>query len=178
MLPSKSSIKRLVFLTTLLVTSCATKYQEKGWLGDGYSEIITNPDTFIVNFSANSSTSHEKVLQYALLRASELALQRGYSYFVVTHSEDRTSSYEYTETRHKQTTDADLTSKGIKKEKSSKSEVKEEARARLEETGTSSTYTKTIVKPALTLHVKCFLEKPTSGEVYDAAFFWKTNREN
>lgn len=171
----------LLLIATLLIDGCSTKYQQKGWWDDGYSEIITNPDSFIVNFSANSATSHEKVLQYALLRASELTLERGYKYFAVTRSQDRTSSYEYTETRHNQsgTSDADLKSKktDAKHEKSSKLELKQKASARHEEKGSSSTYTKTVVKPALTLYVKCFMEKPEVGEVYDAAFFWDANKE-
>lgn len=166
----------LLILATLLVSACSTKYQQKGWFGDGYSEIITNPDTFIVNFSGNSSTSHEKVLQYALLRASELTLERGYNYFVVTRSEDRTSSYEYTETRHRESasTDADLKSK---KKNSSSPEVKQKAHARHEETGSSTSYTRAVVTPRINLHVKCFKEKPASGEIYDAAFFWNANKE-
>jgi len=70
-----------------MLSGCATSYKALGFNG-GYSKIKTTPDSFIVIFKGNEFTSQEKVMQYALKRASELAIQNGYSYFSSsTHSE-------------------------------------------------------------------------------------------
>jgi hypothetical protein len=58
---------------SLLFSSCATPYRP---LNDryGYSEKQVAIDVYEVSFLGNGSTSHERVLDFAMLRAAEIAL--------------------------------------------------------------------------------------------------------
>jgi hypothetical protein len=67
----------------LLTTACGTSYHEKDLFGNGFSEINTGEDSFIVNFQGNTYSDNDKMMQYALKRASELTLAKGYKYFSV-----------------------------------------------------------------------------------------------
>ena len=66
----------------LLLGGCATSYQQKGFSG-GYSETQLAPDVFRVNFAGNAYTSSERAQDFALLRAAELSLERGFRYFAL-----------------------------------------------------------------------------------------------
>lgn len=96
--------------TLLLLPGCSTNYKASGFNG-GYSEIKTTPDSFIVTFTGNGFTTHEKVMQYALKRASELTLENGYKYFSVISSKDHSKSYDYS-TTNKNTRDFSSTYSG------------------------------------------------------------------
>jgi len=65
-----------------LLSGCATTYQQKGFTG-GYSETQLAPDVFRVNFAGNAHTSSERAQDFALLRAAELSLERGFRYFAL-----------------------------------------------------------------------------------------------
>jgi|WetSurMetagenome_2_1015567.scaffolds.fasta_scaffold1445785_1 hypothetical protein len=71
----------LLFIT-LLLTSCSTGYHSSGMLG-GYQEKFLSSDTAMVSFQGNGLTSVEKTYSYAMKRAAEVTLQRGYTYFEV-----------------------------------------------------------------------------------------------
>jgi hypothetical protein len=71
-----------------VLSGCATSYQQKGFTG-GYSETQLAPDVFRVNFQGNGYTSSERAQDFALLRAAELSLERGFKYFALL---DETSS--------------------------------------------------------------------------------------
>lgn len=146
----------------LFLTSCATSYHREGLFGDGYSEIITNPDSFIVTFKGNAQTSPETALRYALLRASELTLNHGYNYFVVISSTDRSSSYNYTTTH----TDASASANA------------KSAKTTAQESSSTTTYSGVVVKPATSMQIKCFVEKPVAEDAIDAQFYWRTNKES
>jgi hypothetical protein len=60
----------------------ATGYRPAGSDG-GYSELQLAPDMFRVAFQGNIYTSQEQVADMALLRAADLSLAHGASYFVV-----------------------------------------------------------------------------------------------
>jgi len=70
------------------LSGCATSYHQKGFTG-GYSETQLAPDVFRVNFQGNGYTSSERAQDFALLRAAELSLERGFRYFALL---DETSS--------------------------------------------------------------------------------------
>lgn len=72
-----------ILLPVVAFTGCATLYQKEGVFHNGYSDYQVSPDQFVVTFRANEHTPREKVMKYALKRASELTLQQGYRYFVV-----------------------------------------------------------------------------------------------
>jgi hypothetical protein len=78
-------IKALLFFlfTLVALTGCATLYQKEGVFTNGFSDFRTAEDTFVVTFRANEHTPAEKVLEYALKRASELTLKNGFRYFTV-----------------------------------------------------------------------------------------------
>ena len=159
--------KRSLFLIPLAIflgACSATGYYPRESSG-GYSEIRVNPDKFVVTFNGNGRTHSDTVMKYALLRASELTLQNGYNYFVITSKEDKTSSYAYTDTYERVSGSADA-HKGSK-----------DSRASASETVSSSTHSGTVVKPGLTLHIKCFSDKPQSEEAIDARFYWDANKE-
>lgn len=84
-----------LFTTCFLVACGATPYQSGiGTYTGGYYETQMGPDTFRVNFSGNGFTPTQMAQDYAILRAAELALQRGYPYFVV--SSETTLSHAFT----------------------------------------------------------------------------------
>ncbi|VHO00850.1 hypothetical protein [Candidatus Rhabdochlamydia sp. T3358] len=141
----------------LILSGCATSYKALGFNG-GYSEIKTTPDSFMVTFKGNEFTSQEKVMQYALRRASELTIQNGYKYFSVSSSTDRTKSYNYLKTNKNTSGSLDTNFSNI----------------RLNEQGSSSTYSGTIMEPKLVLEIKCFKEK-TSSNLIDAEYFLQNN---
>jgi hypothetical protein len=71
------------FLALVALTSCATIYQKEGIFTNGYSDLRSGQDTFVITFRANEHTPAAKVKKYALKRAAELTLKNGYRYFVV-----------------------------------------------------------------------------------------------
>lgn len=82
--------KLLLLLTAPLVAlaGCATHYQKETVFSNGYSDYRVSDDRFVVTFRANEFTPAEKVMKYALKRASELTLKQGYRYFVVIEQTD------------------------------------------------------------------------------------------
>lgn len=160
-------MKRLILILssiTVISTGCGTKYQKQTFLSGGYSEIQTNPDSFIVYFKGNGSTSNERTLKYVLLRASELTIQNGYKHFVIVDTSDESSSYTYSSTRN--TASASETSH--KKPQRSNTQVRA--------AGSSNTYSGMVVKPGMRIKIKCFHEAPQIGESIDAEFYWNANK--
>ncbi len=150
-----------VALFSLFLGSCATSYHSRGITG-GYSEIMTNPNAFIVTFSGNRYTSHEDTMKYVLLRASELTLKHGYRYFSILSSIDQTTNQSYSNTYTN--TSASLNSK--------------ENSDQLNSTQSTSTHSGTIVRPAMSIRIKCFEEKPEDGDAIDARFYWVAHSED
>jgi hypothetical protein len=146
-------LKYLPLITLVIfLGGCATGYHSRSFNG-GYSEIMTNQDSFIVTFSGNRYTSGERTMRYALLRAAELTLNNGYKYFAILSSVDQTSSYNYSNTSGN-------------------------ALGSGNSFGYSSfTYSGSIVKPGISIRIKCFKEKTQRYEVIDARFYLDTNSE-
>ena len=71
-------------------TSCSTPYQSMGFTG-GYTETQLSKNVWKVRTDGNAFTSQTVINNYALLRASELTLKKGYKYFAVI-SEDQTTT--------------------------------------------------------------------------------------
>ena len=87
-------MKRMGIFTSLLllaVVGCQTPYGPRGTAG-GYEEMQVDEATYQVSFYGNPNTSLEKVKDYALLRAAELGLNMGYTYFAVVGVENRTQT--------------------------------------------------------------------------------------
>jgi len=87
----------LALSTSLLIYGCATGHQPYSYFGGGgYSDIQLSENTYKVTVEANGFTSASKATNLALMRASELTLQRGYKYFIIVSSDDNTYSTTYT----------------------------------------------------------------------------------
>ena len=67
---------------SLLVSSCATPYEPLDH-HYGYSEKRIGNDVYEVSFLANGNSSYQRVLDFAMLRAAEIALNRHAKSFVV-----------------------------------------------------------------------------------------------
>ena len=64
------------------LVGCATTYQSESLLG-GFSSSQLDENVFQVSFKGNAFVSPEKASDYSLLRAAEIALEKGYKYFVI-----------------------------------------------------------------------------------------------
>lgn len=145
-------------------SGCATGYCARGFRG-GYSEIMVNPDSFVVTYSGNGFTSSEDAIRYTLLRASELTIQNGYNYFIILNSADRTSSENYSNTYE----NASGSAKAYNYSNYSSAQFNGSA--------SSSTYSGTIVKPGMTISIKCFKDKFQYDDAIDARFYWEMNND-
>jgi len=91
-IPTSTSVPLPIIFVAALVCGCAaTPYQPLSDGADareGFSETLLGTNIYEVNFRGNSNTSRERASDFALLRAAELCLLNGYSYFVVTSSRD------------------------------------------------------------------------------------------
>lgn len=76
-------ITKILIISMVALTSCATLYQKEGIFTNGYSDLRSGRDTFVVTFRANEFTPAEKVRKYALKRAAAVTLKHGYRYFTV-----------------------------------------------------------------------------------------------
>ena len=76
-------MRYLFLLPLLIVVSCATSYQPRGMTG-GYEDTQLGEHLWRVTVNGNGYTSSSVVRDYALLRASELTLEKGYKYFYVS----------------------------------------------------------------------------------------------
>ena len=70
----------IIFL--FLLSSCATTYQKSGFSG-GYTDQLTGKNTATIYFKSNAFTSISETRQFAMRRAAELTLSRGYDYFLI-----------------------------------------------------------------------------------------------
>lgn len=76
-------IGKILLISMVALSSCATLYQKEGIFTNGYSDLRSGRDTFVVTFRANEMTLPEKVRKYALKRAAAVTLKNGYRYFTV-----------------------------------------------------------------------------------------------
>lgn len=152
----------LVAFATVLA-GCATGYHARGFSG-GYSEVRTNPDSFLVSYNGNGYTSSEDVVRYVLLRASELTIKNGYRYFIVLSSSDQTSSYDYSNTYANASGSVDSYS------------YSNYSNSRVVGSASSSTYSGTVVKPGASIRIKCFNDVSQFDDSIDAQFYWDNNR--
>ena len=81
----------LSLLAVVFINSCATDYQSRGMTG-GYVDTQLSETLWKVTVNGNAYTSSSTVGDYALLRASELTLEKGYKYFVIASDNQNKSS--------------------------------------------------------------------------------------
>jgi hypothetical protein len=85
----------LCLVGVAFISGCATPYQPSGLTG-GYKETKLGADIARITVNGNGYTSRDRVQDFALLRASELALESGYPYFVVLNERDDSTTATYT----------------------------------------------------------------------------------
>lgn len=73
---------RYVFALLLALGGCQTPYQPEGF-GGGYEDIRLSDDTFEIRARGNGYSSEAHTRNIVLLRASELAIQNGFSHFMI-----------------------------------------------------------------------------------------------
>lgn len=69
-------------VAAIWLAACTPPYQPLGLMG-GYSEVPLNDDTILVAFHWTRFSSPDRIMDLLLLRAAEVALDRGAPYFVV-----------------------------------------------------------------------------------------------
>lgn len=136
-------------VASLFLTACATQYQSQGFSG-GFSESQISNDTFDVAFNGNGYTSPQRARDLNLLRSAELALESGFSHFVIldrSASVDRSTSV---------TTSNTMVTGGY---------------GSLNATSFATTIP--ISKPSSRNRIRCFKEKPEGVFSYDAQIVFK-----
>ncbi len=74
----------LLALALMPLAGCYTSYAPKSfWNGGGFSETMLSPDVAQISFKGNGYTGDERAGDMALLRAADLALERGFPYVAV-----------------------------------------------------------------------------------------------
>ena len=147
-------------LSCLFIAGCATAYQPYTYFGGGgYRDIQLAENVFKVTVEANGYTSSSAATDLALLRSADLAIERGFKYFVIGSTSDDSYSSSYTAPT---TTNINVSSYG------------NTSRGTAQTTG-GQTYMFHFPTPSMT--ITCFKEKPTfQATIYDAAIVSKSLR--
>jgi hypothetical protein len=90
--------RALALLVLAAAAGCAsgpTPYQPALDGGPGYSQTQIEADRFRIAFSGNSMTERETVETYALYRAAELTLEKGFDHFLVVSRDTDADSRTY-----------------------------------------------------------------------------------
>ena len=86
-MPTRNAVGTILAVAVLL-SGCATPYQPTGFRG-GFDDVALADDMYELRANGNAFTSAARVRDYVLLRASEIARERGFKYFVFVTSENR-----------------------------------------------------------------------------------------
>ena len=148
-------MRKVISFLCLLAIGCATPYASTSYVG-GYSETRMAPDVFRVRFNGNGFTSSERALDFALLRAADLTLRNGYSYYVIVQESSWVATSTH-KTRETTTTTGSAHTYGNTTRFSAN-------------TVTYGGYTYNVSKPRAENTILCLKEKPSSGLAYDAQF--------
>lgn len=84
-------MRLLISAILLLITGCATPYQEMGFAGGVSAQQMTD-STFRISARGNGYTNPTVVQDYVMLKAAETAQQHGYTHFAVISAADASSS--------------------------------------------------------------------------------------
>jgi len=152
-------MRTIIPLLFLLLTSCATDYQSRGFAG-GYSDTQLAPDVFKVTFRGNGYTDPERAQDFALLRAAELTLSNGYHYFGILRESEGGSHSSFSTPGQAVTT----------------GNVQVYGRSAFYSGQTTYIPGQTFhfFKPSTGLMIKCFQEQ--TGDLFDAAFVRRSIR--
>ena len=146
----KNKLELSLLLTALITLGgCATGNQPYSYFGGGgYSDVQLSETVFKVTVVANGYTSADRATNLALLRASELALEHGFKFFVIVAEANNSSSGSYTTPTY--------------------TNVQAGAYGATAQTYGGQTYNFTFPSPSIT--ISCFVEKPVlQTAIYDAS---------
>lgn len=138
-----------IVLISMLV-GCATEYQKADFFGYGFYDTQLAENVFEVSFQGGSEDEAHRVRDFAMLRASEITLEHGFTYFKILGEDDQTEQYlfttgGYTTNRYNPVTNTT-------------------------QTHTSPVTTVSGAEIGSTKRIMCFKEKPEDVFVYDAEF--------
>jgi hypothetical protein len=152
----------LTIVLALSTAGCATGYHSTGFTG-GYSDTQLAPDVFRVTFRGNAYTEPERVQDFALLHAAELALSHGYTHFGILSAGSGSTQSSFT-------TPGQAYSSG---------QVQVYGRSAFYSGQTTYVPGQTFVfnKPRAGLIVKCFHGEQPGIDLFDAQFLRKSVRE-
>ena len=88
----------------LILASCATSYQEKGFWGDGVTSTVIDGQHARISARGNGYTDSSRIQDFALLRSAQQTLELGRRYFMVVQSTNTTTSDHATTPTYSQTT--------------------------------------------------------------------------
>ncbi len=158
------NVMRVFFAAAVvaLAFGCATPYQSKAFRG-GYSETRLAPDVFRIHFRGNAYTSSERAQDFAILRAAQLARERGFPYFAVINESSSSSVHTFTTPGQSYSSGSAVV------------------------TGSTATYsgqtthypgqTVLMYKPQTGLLIRGFPERPQGIYTFDAAFLEQSLRD-
>lgn len=138
-----NKFRSIILGIAALLASC-TSYQPMGITG-GYKDAQLDENVFSVYFAGNGYTSRERAQDFALLRAAELTLTHGHTYFVILESDSYTKNSIYKSPTYSRTTGQIRTYKNSAYGQAS--------------TQTYGGQTYNIRKPRVNLVIMCFKEK-------------------
>lgn len=145
------------------LTPNPTPYEPFGSLG-GYEDMQINENTFNVSFKGNGWTSQERASDFALLRSAELTLNNGFNYFIIAGTQDNTKNASISLPSRAYST-AGVYPYGNQ----------------LYGNQITTTYpggTINISKPAITMTIMCYKEKPKmDGVIYEPKFLVKSIKD-
>ena len=154
-------MKWAIGLAVILVAlvGCATDYQPNGLLG-GFSDTQLDENVFNITFRGNGYTSMERASDFTYLRAADLTLKNGFTYFAVTYSTKNVSTSSFT-TASQTTT-----------------QINYYGGTAYATSQTTPGTTYTFNEPAVEMTVICFAEKPqTDATLFNAKFLSRSIRQ-
>lgn len=147
-------MKWIVSLVASLVilAGCATGYGKAGLFG-GYDDTQLDENVFSITFKGNAYTNMQRASDFTYLRAADLTLQNGYTYFAVTFASKNVSTTTYA-TASQTTTEINFYGNTA---------------YATSQTTPGQTYTQK--RPVIEMTIICFKEKPqTDATLFTAKF--------
>ena len=163
----------VLLIAAMALAGCATTYQPQGATG-GFSEAQLDENVFQVTFKGNGYTDRDRANDFALLRSAEIALEKGYKYFIIVDAQQYSKNSSFT-TPTTATTNINANTHGSAY--GSGNSVNYSGNTYGTATTTySGGQTFHISKPRATNTIVCFKEKP-EGFSYNAEFLAKSLKE-
>ena len=80
-----------LFVILPILAGCATPYAPMGFMG-GVADLQLSDTMYQITAKGNGSTTSDRIQDFVLLRASQIAIARNYKGFVINRAEDRSST--------------------------------------------------------------------------------------